>query len=46
MAKTSYSLLHTKRMCQYPIIFTSKYRKKSISYKLIQDLIEISRHLC
>ncbi|MDQ8807808.1 IS200/IS605 family transposase, partial [Streptococcus ruminantium] len=29
MAKTSYSLSHTKWMCQYYIVFTPKYRRKS-----------------
>ncbi|HEM5130774.1 TPA: IS200/IS605 family transposase, partial [Streptococcus suis] len=26
MAKTSYSLSHTKWMCKYHIVFTPKYR--------------------
>ncbi|MBY5041470.1 IS200/IS605 family transposase, partial [Streptococcus gallolyticus] len=46
MAKTSYSLSHTKWMCKYHIVFTPKYRRKSIYYKIRQDLIEIFRHLC
>ncbi len=46
MAKTSYSLSHTKWMCQYYIVFTPKYRRKSIYYKIGQDLIDIFRHLC
>ena len=46
MAKTSYSLSHTKWMCKYHIIFTPKYRRKTIYYKIRRDLIEIFRHLC
>lgn len=46
MAQTSYSLSHTKWMCKYHIVFTPKYRRKSIYYKIRQDLIEIFRHLC
>ena len=46
MAKTSYSLSHTKWMCKYHIVFTPKYRRKSIYYKIRQDLIEIFRQLC
>ncbi|MBY5035059.1 transposase, partial [Streptococcus gallolyticus] len=46
MAKTSYSLSRTKWMCKYHIVFTPKYRRKSIYYKIRQDLIEIFRHLC
>ena len=46
MAKTSYSLSHTKWMCKYPIIFTPKYRRKTIYYKIRRDLIEIFCHLC
>lgn len=46
MAKTSCSLSYTKWMCKYPIIFTPKYRRKIIHYKIRRDLIEIFRHLC
>ena len=46
MAKTSCSLSYTKWMCKYPIIFTPKYRRKIIYYKIRRDLIEIFRHLC
>ena len=46
MSKTSYSLSHTKWMCKYHIIFTPKYRRKTIYYKIRRDLIEIFRHLC
>ena len=46
MAKTSCSLSHTKWTCKYPIIFTPKYRRKTIYYKIRRDLIEIFCHLC
>lgn len=46
MAKTSCSLSYTKWMCKYPIIFTPKYRRKIIHYKIRRDLIEIFHHLC
>ena len=46
MAKTSCSLSHTKWMCKYPIIFTPKYRRKTIYYKIRRDPIEIFCHLC
>ena len=46
MAKTSYSLSHIKWTCKYPIIFTPKYRRKTIYYKIRRDLIEIFLHLC
>ncbi|HEP1534220.1 IS200/IS605 family transposase [Streptococcus pyogenes] len=46
MAKTSYSLSHTKWMCKYHIVFTPKYGRKSIYYKIRQDLVSIFRHLC
>ena len=41
MAKTSYSLSHTKWMCKYHIVFTPKYRRKAIYYKVRSDLIDI-----
>ncbi|NQN91113.1 IS200/IS605 family transposase, partial [Streptococcus suis] len=28
------------------MVFTPKYRRKSIYYKIRQDLIDIFRHLC
>ena len=46
MAKISYSLSYTKWMCKYPIIFTPKYRRKIIYYKIRRDPIEIFCHLC
>ena len=45
LAKTSCCLSHTKWMCKYLIIFTPKYRRKTIYYKIRRDLIEIFRHL-
>lgn len=33
-------------MRKYPIIFTPKYRRKIIHYKIRRDLIENFRHLC
>lgn len=33
-------------MCKYDIVFTPKYRRKTIYYKIRQDLISIFRHLC
>ena len=33
-------------MCKYHIVFTPKYRRKSIYYTIRQDLIGIFRHLC
>ena len=46
MAKTGCSLSHAKWMCKYPIIFTPKYRRKIIHYKIRRDPIEIFCHLC
>ena len=46
MAKTSYRLSYTKWMCKYHIVFTPKYRRKAIYYKVRSDLIDIIRHLC
>lgn len=44
MAKSSYSLSHTKWMCKSHIVFTLKYRREAIYYKVGKDLIEILRH--
>ena len=40
------SLAHTKWMCKYHIVFTPKYRRKIIYYKLREDIKEIIRDLC
>ena len=44
MDKTSYSLSHMDVL--YHIVSIPKYRRKSIYYKIRQDLINIFRHLC
>lgn len=46
MAKSSYSLSHTKWMCKYHIVFTPKYRLKVIYNKVRADLIIIFKQLC
>lgn len=46
MAKSSYSLSHTKWMCKYHIVFTPKYRRKVIYNKVRADLIIIFKQLC
>ena len=38
MAQKAHSLSHTKWMCKYHIVFTPKYHRKSIYYKIRQDL--------
>ena len=40
------SLAHTKWLCKYRIVFTPKYRRKAIYYKLRKDLQEIIVDLC
>lgn len=40
------SLAHTKWMCKYHIVFTPKYRRKIIYYKLRDDIKEIIKDLC
>jgi REP-associated tyrosine transposase len=40
------SLAHTKWMCKYHIVFTPKYRRKIIYYKLRNDIKEIIKDLC
>ena len=46
MAKTNYSLSHTKWMCKYHIVFTPKYRRKVIYNNVRADLIVIIKQLC
>ena len=46
MANKSYSLAHTKWMCKYHIIFTTKYRRKIIYNQYRKDLQESIRTLC
>ena len=40
------SLSHTRYMCKYHIVFTPKYRRKIIYYKLREDIQEIIKELC
>ena len=40
------SLSHTKRRCQYHIVFAPKYRRKEIYGKLKADIGQIIRKLC
>ena len=40
------SLAHTKWNCKYHIVFTPKYRRKIIYYKLRTDIIDIIKELC
>ncbi len=42
MAKTSYSLSHTKWMCKYHIVFTPKYRRKVIYNNVRSDFHDLS----
>jgi len=46
LAKISHSLSHIKWTCKYPIIFTPKYRRRTVYYKIRRDPIEIFLHLC
>ena len=46
MAKTSYSLSHTKWMCKYHIVFSPKYRRKIIYNQYRKSLQDIIRTLC
>ena len=40
------SLAHTKWKCKYHIVFTPKYRRKIIYYKLREDIVKILSELC
>ena len=40
------SLAHTKRRCQYHLVFVPKYRRKIIYGKLKSEIGEILRKLC
>ena len=46
MANQYNSLSHTKCMCKYHIVFTPKYRRKIIYYKLRTDIRDIIKELC
>ena len=40
------SLVHTKWLCKYHIVFTPKYRRKVIYNSIKADIREIIRNLC
>lgn len=46
MANQTNSLTHTKWMCKYHIVFTSKYRRKIIYNQYRESLREIIKLLC
>ena len=46
MAKKTNSLAHTKWMCKYHIVFTSKYRRKIIYNQYKENLRDILKQLC
>lgn len=46
MAKKNNDLAHTKLMCKYHIVFTSKYRRKTIYNQLKIDIRDILKQLC
>lgn len=40
------SLVYTRWMCKYHIVFTPKYRRKIIYNKLRRDIVQIIKDLC
>ncbi len=46
MANQTNSLSHTKWVCKYHIVFTSKYRRKAIYGQYKESIGEILRSLC
>ena len=46
MSQKAHSLLHTKWMCKYHIVFTPKYRRKVIYNQYRSSLGEIFHRLC
>ncbi len=46
MANKNYDLAHTKWMCKYHIVFTSKYRRKVLYNQLKNDIRDILKQLC
>lgn len=46
MAKKNNDLAHTKWMCKYHIVFTPKYRRKTIYNQLKIDIRDILKQLC
>lgn len=45
MAQKAYSPSHTKWMCKHRIVFTPKYRRKTICNQIRRDIGEIPRRL-
>lgn len=39
-------LAHTKWVCKYHLVFTPKYRRKTIYYELRKDIQQIIKDLC
>lgn len=46
MANKANSLAHTKLLCKYHTVFTSRYRRKIIYDQYRRDLQEIIKHVC
>lgn len=46
MANKANDLAHTKWMCKYHIVFTPKYRRKTIYNQLKTDIRDILKQLC
>ena len=46
MAQKAYGPSHAKRMCEYHVVFTPKYRRKVIYSQVRSDPGEIFRKLC
>ena len=46
MANKHNSLLHTKWLCKYHIIFTPKYRRKIEFNQYKRDIVDIIKRLC
>ena len=46
MANIRDSLSHTKWLCKYYIVFTSKYRRKAIYVQYKESIGQILRQLC
>ena len=46
MANANNSLAHTKWMCKYHIVFTSKYRRNIIFNQYKESIAKILRQLC
>ena len=46
MANKHNSLLHTKWLCKYHIVFTPKYRRKIEFNQYKRDIVDIIKRLC